>query len=152
MINLRVVRDPHTAEVLQKSEDSFFDKLIKYIPADIIAAYTAFRATILPDINDTSLEVLPYGGEENYYYFMIAFYFGLVLTPFYKLYMLKHPALSPPYYQAIISMFAFAIWVFTFGDYFELVLGDLYSHKLSALLLIIFTLLTPLIEKIFSKS
>lgn len=149
MNSLRVL-NKRDALITNNKEDTYLEKVIKYIPTEIVAAYTAMRALLLPDKEKVSQEILPYGADSDFYLYSIIFIGCLVLTPIYKYFTLKDKNLPIPIYQIVISFFAFAIWVFAFGDFFEINWKG-YSHKLASIILIFFTLTTPLLERIFIK-
>lgn len=150
MKQFRVLNKP-TAKILDTNEDSYLVKVVKYIPAEIVAAYTAARALLLEDVNSASKVLLPYGEKDDYFLYTLIFVGCLLLTPLYKYFTLRDNNLPIPLYQIVISFLAFAIWVFAFGDFFEITY-NWYSHKLASLTLIFFTLITPLLERIFIKT
>lgn len=146
----RVLNKP-IAEILDTKEDTYLVKVVKYIPTEIVAAYTAARALLLEDVSTLSKGQLPYGEKEDYFLYTFIFFGCLLLIPLYKYYALRDKNLPVPFYQITISLLAFAIWVFAFGDFFE-INYSWYSHKLASLTLIFFTLITPLLERVFVKN
>ena len=149
MNKLRVITKKDS-QTTGNEEDGFLEKVVKYIPTEIVAAYTAFRSIILPNVSDAEA-ILPYGGDDNCLAFKIAFYVGLVFTPLYKYRTLKDPTLGIPYYQIAISTLAFVVWVFAFGDFFELSFESWYKHQIGAMMLIAFSLAVPIVEDFFVK-
>lgn len=131
------------AEILNKKEDTYFAKIIKYIPAEIVAGYTALRGIYLTESTDPIVLLI---NDENKGGFALIFYGCLILTPLYKYYALKDPKLPTAWFQIIISTLAFAVWVFALGDYFKLIFD--YDPKTGSVILIFFTLIIPLLEKI----
>jgi hypothetical protein len=150
-MNTLRVNTKRDSSINQKSEDTYIEKLVKYIPIEIVAAYTAMRALLLPDKEKVNKDILPYGEEADLYLYSVIFFGCLFLTPIYKYFSLKDDNLPTPTYQIAISFFALIIWVFAFGDFFE-IKWEAYSHKLASIILIFFTLLTPLLEKVFLKT
>jgi hypothetical protein len=121
-----------------ESGDDYFAKVIKYIPAEIVAAYVAATGVI-----ETAKGTIPFHTLQ----WVIAGVL-LVLTP---LYILKFAGVSgqpPPVYQAIASAIAFVCWVFALSN------GPFstfawYSPAYGTLVLILFTLVAPLGEGFF---
>ena len=138
------------AQLTGNSEDTYLEKVVKYIPTEIVAAYTAMRALLLPDKENVPVEVLPYGEASELYLYTVIFVGCLILTPIYKYITLKDDSLPTPVYQIVISFIAFAFWVFAFGDFFD-INWEGYSHKLASIALIFFTLTTPILEKLFLR-
>ena len=150
-MNTLRVNTKRDSKINGKSEDTYLEKVVKYIPTEIVAAYTAMRALLLPDKEKVSQEILPYGIESDFYLYSVIFLGCLILTPIYKYFTLKDDGLPIPKYQIAISFFAFVFWVFAFGDFFEINWKG-YSHKLASIILIFFTLITPILEKMFVRS
>ncbi|MBG6132484.1 hypothetical protein IWQ47_003544 [Aquimarina sp. EL_43] len=115
--------------------DSYFQKVIKYIPGEIIAFYLVFNKFAI---------------EEGKTGFLVLFFIGLILTPFYKYFGLKDQSktLNTPWFQIIISIIAFTIWVFALGDFNEIQIIN-YNPFYASLILATFTLTTPILEQIF---
>ncbi len=119
-------------------EASYFEKLIAFIPADLIAAYLAVDGITKESALDAPL----------WLYWAI---FGalLVLTPLYVIY---RPATESVLtctrkFRALVGTLAFATWVFALGGPFA-VTFDWYRPVYGSLLLVIVTLTIPVLEKI----
>jgi hypothetical protein len=85
--------------------DGYLDKVVKYVPADIIAAWTAAVAIIKGAVGISSVPAL-----------LICFVVALGLTYWW---MLKSTAVSgqpPATKQAVVAVVAFAVWVLALGD------------------------------------
>ena len=121
-----------------KASDSYFEKLIKYIPADIVAGYVAI-AGILTEHNNQPL-------------WLTWAVFGtlLALTPLYVCYKKTDPpgiAWSKTFHW-VTSCIAFTAWVFALGGPFA-VTFDWYRPVYGSVLLILTTLTLPVLESIF---
>ena len=112
--------------------DTYTDKLIKYIPADVVAAWTA-ASGIIASVAKESQALL----------FWVAFVFGLVATTLWTLRQTSMPAKPPAITQTVISTIAFVIWVYALGGPFASV--GIYSPPVGSLFLIGYTLLVPLV-------
>ena len=112
--------------------DTYFDKVVKYIPADIVGAWVAV----------TSL-VSSASGIDRQTVLWVAFGIGLILTAWWTLKQTALPGRPPSVTQAIISTGAFAVWVFALGGPFQHVPGQ---QVYGSLLLILYTLVVALIN------
>ncbi len=112
--------------------DTYFDKVVKFIPADIVAAWVAVTGLVAsaPDIPRETI-------------LWIAFAIGLILTAWWTWKQAAAPGRRPAVTQAIISTGAFAVWVFALGGPFQHVPGQ---HVYGSLLLILYTLIVALIN------
>ncbi len=109
--------------------DSYFDRIVKYIPSDIVAAWTAVIG--LTDI-DKDIKLL-----------WIAFAVGVVLTFLWTLRQTSDKGKSPAITQCLISTGAFSVWVAELGEPFKSIPG--YDQKFVSLLLILSFLISGLI-------
>ena len=109
--------------------DQYSDKLVKYIPADVIAAWLAAKGMILTAAEVPTSTIL-----------WTSFSVGVVLTFFWTLRQTNIKGYKPAYTQSLIATAAFVIWVMAMGQPFEL------STLYSSLLLILFSLVVPLIN------
>ena len=121
-------------------QDKYLDKVKKYIPTEVVLAYVFLQQTIENSAVEGSFwtkDVL----------FGVIFFICLLVTPIYKYMQINDDTLPKPYRQLVISTFAFVVWVFYFGDWFEAILGkNYYSPILATILMVSFTLLTPILE------
>ena len=115
-----------------EATDTYFDKVVKFIPADIVAAWVAVTGLVAsaPDIPRETI-------------LWIAFGIGLILTAWWTWKQASAPGRRPPVTQAIISTGAFAVWVFALGGPFQHVPGQ---RVYGSLLLILYTLVAALIN------
>jgi uncharacterized membrane protein YozB (DUF420 family) len=109
------------------SVDTYFDKVIKYIPADIVGAWIAVTGLISSD-----------GGAPKTLLLWIAFAVGTVLTILWTLKQTSALKKKPAITQALISTGSFVVWVFALGGPFS-TLG-FYRPLYGSLLLIFYTL------------
>ena len=112
--------------------DSYFDKVLKYIPADIVAAWLAVTGLVSSARDIPRQTVL-----------WVAFGSGLILTAWWTWRQATVPGRKPPVTQAVISTSAFAVWVFALGGPFQSVPG---RAVYGSLLLIVYTLVVGLIN------
>ena len=111
----------------------YLERVAKYVPAEIIAAYL----TALPIIKGTTddgenLRTVLYG---------VIFAVCLILTPFYFRFMAQ-PG-EPKRLHMAISCVAFVVWAYSLGGLFDDI--GVYHEGVSALALIIFSLFSGLI-------
>lgn len=107
--------------------DTYTDKIVKYIPSEIIAAWVAAAGAIKAAMGAPQETLL-----------WAAFGFGVVITAVWRLRRTKLPV------QAAISTGAFAVWVFALGGPFERL--DWYNPVYGTLLLIAYTLITAVVN------
>lgn len=108
--------------------DGYQDRLIKYIPADVNAAWLALTgivqsATTIPQ--NTVLWVL--------------FVILLVLTPIWTWQQTSVPKKPPAKTQIVVSTGAFFVWVFALGEPFTSL--GFYQPVYGSILLILYTLI-----------
>ena len=111
--------------------DSYFDKAVKYIPADIVAAWVAVTG-LVSSARDVPRQTILW----------VAFGIGLLVTALWTWKQAAAPGRRPPVTQAIISTGAFAVWVFALGGPFQHFPG---REVYGSLLLILYTLVAALI-------
>lgn len=114
------------------SVDTYFDKVIKYIPADIVGAWVAVTGLISSD-----------GGAPKSLLLWITFVAGIVLTILWTLKQTSVPKKKPALTQAFISTGSFVVWAFALGGPFA-TLG-FYRPLYGSLLLIFYTLVIGLV-------
>ena len=117
-----------------KVTDSYSERLIKYIPADILAAYVAI--TGIAESNNPPLW-LSWG----------VFGAMLALTPLYVCYVKTAPAgfVSSKMFHWVTACLAFSAFVFSLGGPFALTF-DWYKPYLGSVVLILTTLIIPVLE------
>ncbi len=112
--------------------DTYFDKVFKYIPADIVGAWVAVTG-LISSARDIPRQTILW----------VAFGIGLILTAWWTWKQAALPGRRPPATQAIVSTGAFAVWVFALGGPFQHVPG---REVYGSLLLILYTLVVALID------
>jgi len=107
--------------------DTYISRLVKYIPAEIVAAYLLVRGFIPPD-------------APRWIWWIV--FAGLMgLTVWYTLDATRRPGLPPAYTQSVIAVLAFAVWTFAIGGpYFEVASWYRQYHYLPGIILVLFTL------------
>lgn len=112
------------------SRDGYFDRLFKYIPAELVAGYIFVLGTV-KQLTDA---------EEAKLVHWLIFAVFAILTPLY-LYRVQKVVKAG---QLIISTISFAVWVFALGGPFALT--DWYNPVYGSILLPVFTLLVAIWE------
>jgi len=115
--------------------DTFFDRVIKYIPADIVGAWVAVTGIIAA--NQAS------GTQPDSTLLWIAFVIGVILTFAWTWKQTLEPKKPPAWKQIVISTFAFVVWVFALGGPFA-TLG-FWKPMFGSLLLILYSLVVALV-------
>ena len=136
----RRIITPYTLEGMKGSDpavtpalriDSYFDRVIKSIPGDIVAGWTAilglFGATPGLVAGVTTTNIL-----------WILWALLTVITFFWTYRQTRLPGAQPAWTQVFISTFAFAVWVLALGAPFNTL--SFYDSRLAAAVLIVFTL------------
>jgi hypothetical protein len=108
-------------------------KLVKYIPAEIIAVYL-FINGIVTALTAPSA-VLSWG----------VFALLLLLTPLYIWRVTNDKALPPAWDQMLVAFISFAVWVFAIGGPFTTLVW--YNPLYGSILVALFTLVIPMIRK-----
>src|SRR2546428_9496023 len=88
--------------------DTYFDKVLKYIPADIVGAWVAVTG-LTSSARDVPRQTILW----------VAFGIGLILTTWWTWKQAAAPRRRPPVTQAIIATGAFAVWGFALGRPFQ---------------------------------
>lgn len=147
-----------------EKEDQYVQKVIKYIPAEIVAGYTA----LIGYLNVTANSDIP-DHYIAYYLFLIVIL--ILITPIWTYYAVLDKA-DPPNpdedkkrarFHAFIATIAFIVWVLAIGNpLLKILLCNcatpncpdclFYSPVLGSILLVLFTLLTPLMERIVLRT
>jgi len=108
--------------------DGYFDRVVKYIPADVVGLW----------LFATGLIVSQAGTDPNAgWIHWAAFFGGLVLTALWTWKQTTDPAAGAATIQMFVSSLAFAVWVFAMGGPFAEL--DWYQPYYGSLLLAFFT-------------
>jgi hypothetical protein len=114
--------------------DTYVDRIIKYIPTEIVAAWIAIKG-IITGAAASSKDVAMWS----------CFVILAILTPFYIAKAAKLAGSPPPVLQAAISTGAFIVWCFALGAPFDTVINPANQSLFGSLLLIVYTLVIGLI-------
>jgi hypothetical protein len=118
--------------------DDYFDKVVKYIPADVIAAWT----TILGVTGGVGLT------DESTIPISVVWILLVAFTAFTAWWTHRQTMVAqapPARTQIIVSSIAFVVWAFALGRPFTALTG-FYNPDLAAVLLIVFTFLAARID------
>jgi hypothetical protein len=113
--------------------DTYFDRVIKYIPTDIVSAWVAVTGIVKGAGAGVPTNAVLWG----------CFVFGALLTPFWTLKQTQMEGVPPAWLQASMGTVAFVVWVFAMGDPFTSL--SFYHQLYGSLALIAFTLISGLI-------
>jgi cytochrome c biogenesis factor len=113
--------------------DTYFSRVIKYIPSDVVGLWVAVTGVIQSDANAQTNLLL-----------WIAFVLGILLTAAWTLKQTKEPKKPPAITQAAISTGAFIVWVAALGGPFSTL--PFYRPLYGSLLLIFYTAFVALIN------
>ena len=123
-----------------RPDDSYFQKLLRYIPGDIVAAYLTVDGVLRSQIHN-----------ENWLPWSV---FGVLflLTPFYVVFKMSDP---PGFtfsrnFNVAASLFAFTVWVFALDGSFAHTF-HWWNPVYGSVLLVVTTLVMPIAEKLFLK-
>jgi hypothetical protein len=112
------------------TRDGYFDRLFKYIPAELVAGYIFVLEVVKQLTNAREIRV--------FHWSLFAVF--CILTPLYLWRVQK----VIKFQQHIISMLSFVIWVFALGGPFALY--SWYNPVYGAILLPVFTLIIAVVE------
>lgn len=116
--------------------DSYLERVAKYVPAEIVAAYIVIVG-FAANVPESSQLVA----------FIVAFAVCLIATPFYLGRMVEHG--RPKVVHLIVSSIAFCVWAFAVGGgagLFGTAGLNIHDPNWASIALVIFTLASGLIE------
>jgi hypothetical protein len=125
-----VAGEPETPPVL--SEDKYKDKLLKYIPADLIAIYLTLQGFVGMLHDPAPIQTIRW------------VIFGLILAI--SIPWQRSVAKIGKWSQLFIGAGAFAVWAISVGDPFSAQNIPWYQPAYGAMLLALYTFLIPLVE------
>lgn len=114
-------------------EDSYWEKVMRYIPGEIVAAYVAAASMVSSATDVPTKPVL-----------WVITIVLVIVTPIWIYYATDVPDRPKPILQTIAATIGFMVWVFAIGGPF--VYFEWYRPLYGSLLLILATLLMPKIE------
>lgn len=115
-------------------KQQFADKVLKFIPTEIIGAYMALAGFLGFGPIETTAEK----DHMPFILIQVVFFILLVLTPLYlwKVSNVTHKL------QLGISTISFAVWVYTLGGPFNV--WNLYNPYISSVILVLWSLIPPI--------
>ncbi|GAC1342783.1 MAG: hypothetical protein NVSMB18_17430 [Acetobacteraceae bacterium] len=119
---------------LGRGTDGYFDKIIKYIPSDVVGAWIAATGVI------KSSNSAGHGSSRALW---IAFAVGVVATALWTWKQTTEPNAPPAIKQIAMSTLAFVVWVVALGGPFATIDG--YQDYIGSLLLIGYLLFAGLV-------
>ncbi len=119
---------PMESRGIPQTPDDYSTRLLKYIPAEVIALYLTLISLL------RSAERI--GAEWQW----IIFFVGVVATPLYLWRLLRVRKLL----QLVLSTVSFAVWVFALGEPFAQL--SWYAPVYGGILLCVYTFFIPIIE------
>ncbi|MDJ0901589.1 MAG: hypothetical protein QNJ55_22555 [Xenococcus sp. MO_188.B8] len=126
-----------TSQLQAKAEvakiDGYFDKLLKYIPTEIVGGWIAITGLIKSASNIPTNTIL---------WILLIIFTGL--TVLYILKQTSEPKKPLAVKQTTISTIAFVVWVFALGEPFDSL--SFYNPIYGSILLILYNLTIPLIN------
>ena len=109
--------------------DEYFDRVLKYIPADVVGGWIAAKGIIESQAQeDPTLPTILW----------VAFAVGLLLTAVWTYRQTQEPGKGVAFTQIVMAIAAFAVWVFALGGPFAQL--EWYKPFHGSLVLIAFTL------------
>ena len=133
----RIITAQYQSALPARQIDTYFDKVIKYIPADIVGAWVAINGLIKgADLTDTSKNIVLW----------TAFVIGIIITALWTQKQTQEPRKPPAITQIVLSTGAFIVWVYASGGPFNLETVNLYNPTYGSILLIFYSLIVGLIS------
>lgn len=126
----------------REGDASYFERLIRYIPGELVAAYIAIDGVL----REAALAAPLWS-------YWVAFGALLILTPLYVIFRPTHSEFAnhSMRFHAVAATVAFCVWVFALGGPFAITWPDFYRPVFGSLLLIITTLALPVLETVATK-
>jgi len=130
----------------ERKELSYFDKLIRYIPGELVAAYLTLDGILKQQLLEVDSRV--YIGL-----YWLVFLSLLILTPLYVKYRPTHEEFADHSrrFHMCAAAVAFFVWVFALGGPFTVTWPELYQPLYGSILLVLTTITIPVFEKIATK-
>jgi len=135
----RIVTTTLEASKTSTQIDGYLDKLLKYIPTEIVGCWIAITG-IIKSSTDIPATALLWG----------LFAIFVVLTALYMLRQTSEPKKPLAITQTAISVGAFIVWVFALGEPFSSL--GFYRPVYGSILLIMYNLIIPLINPTEGKA
>ena len=116
--------------------DDYSDRIVKFIPGDVVAAWLAITTAIKSAAQPPSERTL-----------WIIFVIGLVFAAAWTWRKTSEQNKEPAYIQIAISTVAFGVWAYATGGTSPQWPGTLYQPLMATLILVGFSLLSGLVTK-----
>jgi hypothetical protein len=129
----RIITSQLEAKGEEAKLDGYFDKLMKYIPTEIVGAWIAITGLIKGTSDIPTNNIL-----------WILFFIFTALTFFSIRKQTFEPKKPPAIRQIVISTIAFIVWVFALGEPFNTL--SFYKPVYGSISLILYNLIIPLIN------
>jgi hypothetical protein len=128
----RIITRELQATTGESATDDYVDRVVKYVPADVVAVWIFSSASIeaAADINRSLILWLVFAAL-------------LLITPLWVLRQASLPKTPPAVVQALLSTCSFAVWVFALGGPFALM--NFYSPVYGAVLIAVYSLAVGLV-------
>ena len=128
----RIITSQFQASMAGTKIDTYFDRVIKYVPSDIVVAWIAVTGLINSAANVPTSAIL-----------WIAFIIGVVLTPLWILRQTAEPKKPAAIIQTTLATGAFIVWVIALGGPFSTL--SFYRPLYGSLFLILYTFIVALV-------
>jgi len=119
-----------TERIAQPAADDYLDRLMKYVPVEIVGIYTIIEVNLKSLIIDANLGTWLLG----------LLIFGLIATFFYVRFYLK----IVRWVQVLLTDLGFAVWVFTIGGWFDTL--DFWKAEWGIIATVIYLLITKIVK------
>ncbi len=116
--------------------DSYTDKIVKLVPADVVAAWLAVTTAL-------KSAKTPLGTRGLW----VIFFVGVIFAALWTWKKASAPGETPPYTQTAISTIAFVVWAYATGGDSPMWPGSIYNPLWATLLLVAFSLASGLVSK-----
>jgi phosphoglycerol transferase MdoB-like AlkP superfamily enzyme len=116
--------------------DSYFTKIVKYIPTEVIAGYVTLSGFILGGSDNQQQQLL---------YFWVVFTALLVLTPLYLYAATSESSKKSSLRHPVAGVLAFAAWAFASGGPF--MQFQWYDRTMGSIVLVLVCLCLPLVDQ-----
>lgn len=129
----RIVWSAYESSDPETKIDGYFDRLLKYIPADVVGLWLTGSGLIQSQGNDTSRVILLW----------VLFGFGLLFTLLWTRKQTSEARKPPARRQTLLSCGSFLVWVFAIGGPFAEL--SFYEPLYGSLALLLYTTAIPLL-------
>jgi hypothetical protein len=133
-----ITSSPHSNKT-GETVDSFAARVVKYIPADVVAAWITVNSLIKPTPTNSTTD------QTDYPVLFGVFAVFVVLTVLWTWQTTKEPNMPVAKRQILVSTISFIVWVFAIGGPFQYFGAVSARPYLGGIVLIIWTLVAGLI-------